>query len=66
MKEFSESVNGDPLAVANHCTVEADDYFVRVITDPYEGNAQMHVSVAKKLIRVLERAVQHVETWGKP
>ena len=60
-REYSEFVIGDEDAIASYCEVQADDYFVRVITDTYEGSAQMHVSVARKLGEALRRAVEHVE-----
>lgn len=60
-KDFSELVTGKRGAVANWCRVDADDYFVSVVTDDYEGSAHMHVSVAKKLRAALGRAIKHVE-----
>jgi hypothetical protein len=62
MPNFSEVVRGDDDAVANWCEVEADDYFVHVSTDPYEGHAMFHVSVARKLRDALDRAIRHVES----
>lgn len=61
-KEFREHVLGDAGEVAGSCDVEADDYFVSIITCPYEGHAQFHVSVAKRLLEVLPRAIAHVES----
>jgi hypothetical protein len=60
-KDFYELVEGKKGEIANRCEVGADDYFVSVTTDDYEGCAQMHVSVAKKLRAALGRAIKHVE-----
>ena len=60
-EQFEEFVKGDDGKIGNWLTVTADDYFVSVITDPYEGHAMFDVSVAKKLLEVLPRAIKHVE-----
>lgn len=65
MKLYTEDIYGDDDAVARWATVQADDYFVSVITDPYEGHAMFHVSVAKKLRAALDRAIQHIEEQAR-
>lgn len=57
-----EIVTGDEGAIAGFARVVADNYFVHVITDDYEGHAMFHVSVARKLIPALQRAIEHVES----
>lgn len=60
-RNYSEWVRGHPDAIANHCEVAADDYFVHIETDPYEGHVMIHVTAAKKLRAALTRAIKHVE-----
>jgi hypothetical protein len=69
MTEFSEMVRGEEDAIGNCAEVRADDYFVHIITDDYEGHAMFHVSVARELVAVLERAIKHIESTpraGRP
>jgi hypothetical protein len=63
--DFSELVEGDLDAIANHVEVQADDYFVRIDCGDIEAVAQFHVSVARKLIPALGRAIKEVERRQK-
>lgn len=59
--EVSEWVRGDDDVVGGGCEVRAGDYFVEIITDPYEGHVLVHVSTARRLLEALPRAIAHVE-----
>lgn len=62
MKDFQEIIRGDEGEIGNFAEVLADSHFVHVITDTYEGHAMFDVSVARKLVEVLGRAILHVES----
>lgn len=49
--------------IGSHIDVESDDdgYFIRLITDPHDGCAQITLPAAKALIPVLQRAIAAAE-----
>lgn len=61
-KIFKEDIYGDANAIGNYLELTADDYFVNVITDCYEGHAMFDVSTAEKLLDALPRAIAHVKS----
>jgi hypothetical protein len=62
VERFEVHISGPSDDIANHVTVEADASFVRVITDSYEGTAQMSFETAALLIPALARAVEYARS----
>lgn len=59
-KGFYKEVVGDGRFLSHRVDIEADDYFITVETDRYEGCAMFHVSLIDEVIEQLKLAKAHV------